>query len=170
MESILQEFGITPPVFIRKLDKRSDWNPEVSDPLDRPRRSAELVFRDTDRIFSLYWVESDRDFSSAVTAISANRSPQNQNFDFVWITADELKRAEIQPQVFIEGRCLEAGTLHYNAMISPDAAIVLCQILMIANRQDYRCGRRKTEAILEEKRLDGCYALVIDSLQCLCER
>ncbi|MCU0548381.1 MAG: hypothetical protein MUC48_03450 [Leptolyngbya sp. Prado105] len=170
MESLLQEFGIKPPVFIRKLDKRSDWNPEVSNPLDRPRRSAELIFRDAGRIFSLYRVESDRDFCSAVTAISANRSPQNQNLDFIWMTANDLNSAGIPFELSIEGRCLQAGALHYNATIRPDAAISLCRTLLIAGRQDYRCGKRKTGEILEQRRLEGCHAVVFDSEKCLCER
>jgi hypothetical protein len=168
MESILQEFGILPPVFIRKLDRRSDWHPEVA-PLDRPRRSADLLFAEADRIFSLWYIKNDQDFYNMVTAISAHRSPQNQNFDFIWITADELKDAGIEPEEFAEGQCIPARSLHYNAVISAEAAVLLCQDLLDANRQDYRCNRKKTGAILDLKRSSGCYALVPDSTGCLCE-
>ncbi len=164
----LQEFGIHPPVFIRKLDRLSDWNPEVPDP-DRPQRVAELVFRDSDRIFSLFKVTCDRDFHSTVTAINANRTPQNQNFDFIWIAPKELEMAGIQPEKVPEGKCLQARNLHFNANISIDQAMNLCSGLIDASRQGHRCPKTKAKAILEQQKKLGCLALDCDSKDCDCE-
>jgi hypothetical protein len=164
---ILQDFDISSPVFIRKLDKRSDWDPDVVD-TDRPRRVAEMAFQDADRIFSLYYVTNSQEFYSAIVALNANRSPQNNNTDFIWITREELTRVGIQPELFPEGRCRQASGRHFNATISMAAAIALCQDLFRTERQAYRCAKKSTVAILAEYRTLGCYALIPESIQCKC--
>jgi hypothetical protein len=58
----LEDFGIYAPVFIRKLDKRADWHPEVKDAV-RAQSIAERIFPNSDRgVFSLFSVDSAEAF------------------------------------------------------------------------------------------------------------
>lgn len=165
----LEEFEITAPVFIRKLNKRADWEPEVPN-VDRPRRAAELVFRESDRIFSLFLITNAEELHSTIVSLNADRSPQNQNTDFIWMTREELAKAGIDPELYPERDCLAARKLHFNANITPEAAIMLCQTLILADRNVYRCRKQSTTAILNQRQEWGCKALINNSLQCQCEK
>jgi hypothetical protein len=164
----LQDFGIASPVFLRKLNKRSDWDPDVI-PVQRPQRVAELAFRESSRIFSLYHVTNEQTFYSAIVGLNAPRSPQNNDTDFIWMTSDELYAAGIQLELVVEGKCLQSRILHYDACISVEAAVKLCQNLIVGGRQAHRCSRKKTQAILEQRRSIGCHALLTDSQYCACQ-
>jgi hypothetical protein len=164
----LQNFGIASPVFVRKLNKRSDWEPDVIAE-QRPQRVAELAFRESHRIFSLYYITTEQAFYSTIVGLNAPRSPQNNDTDFIWITSDELEAAGIQPKLVVEGDCLQSSILHYDACIPVEAAIRLCQNLIAGGRQAHRCQRKKTQAILEQRREIGCYALLVDSQYCACQ-
>lgn len=165
----LEEFNIVPPVFIRKLDKQTDWHPEVSSE-ERPNRTAELAFPGADRTFSLYCITNAQEFHSTIVALNALRSPQNQNTDFIWITGTELVKAGIEPELYSEGDCQAAQGLHFNAQVTTEAAVILCQILILADRNVYRCRKQSTTAILNQRRDWGCKALINNSLQCQCEK
>jgi hypothetical protein len=164
----LQNFDIASPVFVRKLNKRSDWEPDVM-AAQRSQRIAELAFRESHRIFSLYYIANEQAFYSTIVALNALRSPQNNDTDFIWMTADELEAADIQPKLVEEGKCLQSSILHYDACIPVEAAVRLCQNLIVEGRKAYRCNRKTTQVILEERRGIGCHALVANSQHCACQ-
>ncbi len=165
----LEDFGICAPVFIRKLDKRADWHPDVEDTA-RAQVIAQRIFPNSDRsVFSLFSVDSVEAFYSAITGLNALRSPQNNNTDFIWIRPDELADAGIPIVSVVEGKCRQSSILHYDACVSAEAAVRLCQNLLVAGRQSHRCPKKMTQIILDQRRSIGCYALVADSPHCHCE-
>jgi hypothetical protein len=165
----LEDFGICAPVFIRKLDKRADWHPEVDDAA-RAQAIAQRIFANSDRgIFSLFRIASAEAFYSAITGLNALRTPQNNNTDFIWIRPEELADAGIPIAAAIEGNCRQSSVLHYDACVSAEAAVKLCQNLLVVGRQVHRCPKKTTQTILDQRRGIGCYALVTDSPHCQCE-
>lgn len=164
----LKEFGIMPPVFIRKIDSRGRWNPEDCRTVeDRAKRVADSLFRE--EVYSLWLVTSDLDFYGIVASLSARRTPKHQDIDFIWITEEELKEVGIVPKPESEGACLNVQSLHFNAQITSDEATKLCYNIMLKKRDAQRCKKKATTLILEYKEQMGCKAIRNDSLQCRCE-
>jgi hypothetical protein len=167
----LEEFGIVSGGFIRKLDSRNHWYPEMGD--NDPRKRANLVsariFNDPDNTYSLWLVNSSEDFMGVVVALVANATPQDRNLDFLWITEQELQQAGIQLKNIPEGKCLAVKDNHYEAQISQDQAKKLCLLLIENSRDSQRCKKKDTICIIDYYKSLGCYALVPNSQKCDCE-
>ena len=159
----LAQFGITNPVFIRKINNRNRWIQYDSTVEDREKKIARDVFNS--RICSLWWVETDEDFYGFVASISSNRSPQNQNIDFIPILKTDLDGVGINYQCIAEGDCLAVRHLHYNAEITGAQAILLCRRLMNRNQEPQRCKKKQTQLILQYQQRKGCIA-VTKNLPC----
>ena len=153
----LDKFGIINPVFIRKIDSRARWIQYDSTVEDREKKIARDVFNS--EICSLWWVKSDEDFYGFVASISSNRSPQNQNIDFIPILKNELDEVGIDYQCIAEGDCLAVRHLHYNAEITEAQAILLCRKLISRNQQPQRCKKKQTQLILQHQQKKGCIAV-----------
>lgn len=165
----LQEFGIDRPVFLRKINSRAHWNPEgVTDNHDRARQVAERLFQSPRGIYSLWRIATEQEFYSVIGALSATRSPQNQDIDFIWMY--ELEASDIVMEPVEEGECLHAQPLHFNARIDQASTINLCYRLINAGRVAYRCKRKATASILENQKSWGCKAYVKQSDSCRCEK
>lgn len=157
----LDLFGITSPVFIRKINNRNRWIQYDSTVEDREKKIANDVF--SSQICSLWWVESDEDFYGFVASISSNRSPQNQNIDFISILKNDLYEIGINYECIAEGDCLAVKHLHYNAEITEDKAILLCSKLINRNQEPQRCKKKQTQIILEHQKMKGCIAVTKNS-------
>ena len=153
----LDKFGIINPVFIRKIDSRARWIQYDSTVEDREKKIARDVFNS--EICSLWWVKSDEDFYGFVASISSNRSPQNQNIDFIPILKKDLDEVGINYQCIAEGDCLAVRHLHYNAEITEAQAILLCRKLISRNQQPQRCKKKQTQLILQHQQMKGCVAV-----------
>ena len=146
------------PVFIRKINNKNRWIQYSEDIKDREQKIAEDVF--SQEKCSLWRIESDDDFYGFVASISSNRSPQNQNIDFIWITENDLEKAGIKYTQVSEGDCLAVRHLHYDAVITQPQAIILCQELLNRNQPPLRCRKKKeTQIILEYQAQKGCIAV-----------
>jgi hypothetical protein len=164
----LEGFGIQTPAYIRKIDKSRHWNQEgCNSQQERAQKAALDIFEDG--INSLYLVKSDQDFYAMIVAISANRNPKDQNFDFIWITEEELQEAGINFELVIEGACLHSQQIHFNASINTQSSCQLCENIMSKNREAKRCKRKDTKEILNHLESLGCKAIVPNSQNCKCE-
>ena len=157
----LDYFGITPPVFIRKINNKNRWIHYDSTVQDREKKIANDVFNN--QICSLYRVESNEDFYGFVASISPKRSPQNQNIDFIWMTKNDLDTVNIKYQKILEGDCLAAQHLHYNAAITKEQAISLCSRLIKRNQEPLRSKKKQTALILQHQAKKGCIAVTKNS-------
>lgn len=164
----LEDFGVQTPAYIRKINKSRHWNPEgCNSQQERAQKAALDIFEDG--INSLYLVKLDQDFYATIVAISANRNPQDQNFDFIWITEEELQEAGINFELVIEGACLHSQKIHFNASINKQSACELCENIMSKNREAKRCKRKDTKEILNHLENLGCKAIVPNTRNCKCE-
>ncbi|MEA5469933.1 hypothetical protein [Spirulina sp. 06S082] len=164
----LEDFGISPPVYIRKINSRSSWkpDPEISDPRKRLEKIAEASFDETS---SIWLVNSEQDFYSVIASLSANRTSRHQDIDFIWLTDQELDSVGIQKNQVMEGRCLFAQKLHYDIEIKKESAIQLCDLLKQNNRQSLRCKKKQTKSILIHQEKIGCKALNDNQELCQCQ-
>lgn len=168
----LADSELEPPIFIRKIDGKSKWHPESEQPLtqnERAQKVAEALFKEQDNIYSLWLVHKDSDFYGVIASLSANRTPRDQNIDFIWITEDELKELGIEYKQVTESECIAVQKLHYNAEINRNIAQSLCHYLKIKNREPQRCKAKQTKEILEHQFELGCKAINEKSNQCKCE-
>ncbi|MEB3214113.1 MAG: hypothetical protein VKL39_22385, partial [Leptolyngbyaceae bacterium] len=168
----LNDFGIYKPGYIRKVDKRGHWKPEDSYDLEsRAKIAAERIFKlNSKNLYSLWYVETAEQFYGMVAVLSAGRTPKNQDIDFLWIDAEELSSASIEPEPVPEGQCLFVQSMHFNAYIDPAAAEQLCLIMMQADREAQRCKKRQhTKLILEYQAEKGCKDTETSQENCDCE-
>ncbi|MFM7408693.1 MAG: hypothetical protein ACKO3K_19065 [Cuspidothrix sp.] len=164
----LEDFGVPTPAYIRKIGATTHWQQEdCNSQQERAEKAAARIFKDG--INSLYLVKSDQDFYATIVAISANRNPKDQNFDFIWITEEELKEIGISFELVIEGACLHSQKIHFNASIDTNAACKLCENIMSKNREAKRCKRKDTKEILNHLERLGCKAIVSKSPSCECQ-
>jgi len=168
----LTDFGIHKPGYIRKVDSRGHWKPENCDDLDaRATAASERVFKPNSKnLHSLWYIENAEQFYGMIAALSAGRTPKNQDIDFLWIDAAELASVSIEFTQVSEGQCLFASSLHVNAHIDPVAAKKLCLIMMQADREAQRCKKKPhTTPILEYQTGKGCKATESHREHCDCE-
>ena len=164
----LENFGVTTPAYIRKIGATTHWQQEdCNSQKDRAEKAAAKIFKDG--VNSLYLVKSDQDFYATIVAISINRNPQDQNFDFIWITEEELQEAGINFELVIEGACLYSQKIHFNASINIQSACELCENIMSKNREAKRCKKKDTKEILNYLESLGCKAIVPNTPNCKCE-
>lgn len=164
----LEEFGINPPVYIRKIDSRSRWNPEgCSNDEERAKRIADSLFKE--EVYSLWKVNSNDEFYGVIASLSSRRNPKHQDIDFIWIMEEELQEVGIKPEAIPEGDCLFVQNLHFNAQINNTKAEQLCLNLLRKGRQAQRCKRNTTKKILEYQANRQCKAANSNFLQCRCE-
>ncbi|MBD2492430.1 hypothetical protein [Aulosira sp. FACHB-615] len=168
----LSEFGIEPPVYIRKIDSRASWHPQEGDAnlAERARLAATKLFKEPDNIYSLWLVNTEQEFYSVVASLSANRSPKNQNLDFIAIKETELREVGINFQPVSEGGCLYVQSLHFNAQIDKETAEKLCYSLMSQGREAQRCKKVQTTEILEHQQKFGCRATDSPATSCECNQ
>jgi hypothetical protein len=164
----LEDFGVQTPAYIRKINKLTHWHPEgCNSQQERAQKAAIDIFNDG--VNSLYLVKLNEDFYATIVAISVNRNPKDQNFDFIWITEKELKEVGINFELVIEGDCLHCQKLHFNASVDTNAAFQLCENLMSTKREAKRCKKKDTKEILNHLGSLGCKAMLPNSPNCKCE-
>lgn len=166
----LANFNIHKPGYIRKLNNQNHWYPEGSATVEeRVKAVVQKVFANPEHIYSLWFVETAEQFYGVVAALSAGRTPKNQNLDFLWINAEELASASIELTPISEGQCLFVRDLHFNAYIDSASAEKLCLIMMQAGREAQRCKKNQhTTPILEYQTGKGCRATETSREHCDC--
>jgi hypothetical protein len=173
LANFLDDLGVEPPVYIRKMDKKSHWDPEnVSSPEERVRRVAEKVFtpREKTEEYSIWLVNSNIDFCGIVADLSANRNPMYQILDFICITKQDLQECKIIPNSTDGKNCLFVKHLHYDIKLDQQQAQLLCQRLIEKGVVPIRCPQKSTRSILDYQAQKGCKAIKKDSDGCECEK
>ncbi len=141
----LASFNIGKPVFIRKINSRRRWIDLLNSNIANPETEIANYVFGSDKC-SLWFIDSDEDFYGFVASISSNRSPQNQNIDFIWATKEDLEKLSIEYQQISEGECLAVKHLHYDSKIIQSQAILLCGKLIARGQEPQRC-KKETNAI-----------------------
>lgn len=168
MPPTCQDFGINFPVYIRKMDNKSHWNPQdCNDEEERANRVAQKVFKN--KTSSLWLVTSNEDFYGVIAALSENRNPRHQDVDFLLITEEDLYKVGITPKPVSEGKCLAVRSRHFDIIMDEDQAKDLCRYLISQERKPGRCKKKQTISILEHQQQRGCKAVSSDQSQCVCE-
>lgn len=167
----LLELEIEPPIYIRKIDSRSKWNPEGcgNNLMERARIASELLFKDPDNLYSLWLINTDKDFYGVLAALSANRNSTGKHIDFICIKDSDLRQLNINYVKAPEGKCFLVQSLHFNASIDEEMAARLCYILMEQGIEAKRCSKQNTQLILEHQLKIGCKATKTTALLCDCE-
>jgi hypothetical protein len=167
----LSDFGINPPIYLRKINSRGHWHPQDCDTLaERASAVSKKLFNSPTNVYSLWRVDTDQAFYGVIASLSANRSPKNQDFDFIWITEFELQKLDIKVQLSSEGDCLYVQNMHFNVLITPSNAEILCFDLINCGRDAQRCKKKpQTTPILTYQSLLGCKATETEHQSCKCE-
>jgi hypothetical protein len=166
----LAELGIEAPAYLRKIDSRAKWYPEGCNTIEeRARVVAEKLFREPGNLYSIWLVSTEKELYSVVASLSEYRSPKNQNIDFIWMTESELQEIGISINNHLEGGCLYAQRLHFNAQIDLRTAEKLCAYLIRKEREPKRCTKSNTTLILAHQKHLGCQATDSDLENCECE-
>lgn len=166
----LSEIGVELGVYIRKINNRNHWHPEgINNIEERSKKVAAKLFNYPENVYSIWFVSSEQEFYCVVAALSADRSPKNQNIDFIYITKDELAQLGLSPNLVAEGDCLHAQSLHSNVHIDKSKAQMLCSTLMQKDREPYRWSKKKTQEILTHQTSLGCKANDDPPPRCRCE-
>ena len=165
----LEQFSITTPVFIRKIDKVNHWDLEgCNNSLeDRAKRVSEKIFKNT--VSSLWKVALDEEFYGIIASLSANRLCKDQVIDFIWITQEDLKEVNIEIQPKPEGKCLYVKDLHFNIQMDSFLAQKLCHVLLEKDRKAVRCKKANIQYILNYQESKNCKASVETLLNCVCQ-
>jgi hypothetical protein len=165
----LEQFSITTPVFIRKIDKPSHWEPQgCNNSLeDRAKKVSERIFKNI--VSSLWKVTLDEQFYGIIASLSANRLRQDQEISFIWVTQEELKEVNIEIQPKPEGKCLYVKDLHFNIQINSSSAQKLCHVLFEKDRKAERCKKDNIQNILNYQQSKNCKAINGTLLDCSCQ-
>lgn len=160
LRSKIQDLRV--PIFLRKLDRRSDWG-DVSDPFaSRVTHAAKQAFHCPDNCFSLYKVSCDLDFSAVVIGLNSVRTPQNQQIDFVPFLEEEITSSGIR-MIITPGttKCRMANRLHVDAHFEQQESILqLCRVAMSTNRCSFRVVKRESSLVVCSMTEYGCGAVV----------
>jgi hypothetical protein len=165
----LEQFSITTPVFIRKIDNYNHWNIEKSNnnSEDRAKKMSEKIF--TSLMSSLWKVARDEEFYGVIASLSANRHYKAQAMDFIWITQEDLEEANIEAQLKPEGKCLYVKNLHFNIQMDNFLAQKLCYVLFEKDREAKRCSKNNIKDILSHQQSKNCKAIDETALDCVCQ-
>ena len=165
----LELFNITTPVFIRKIDKSGHWNPEgCNNNLEkRAEKVSEKIFKNP--VCSLWKVALDEEFYGIIASLSANRKIKVQEFNFIWITQEELEKVNITIQPESQGECLYVKDLHFDIQIDSLLAQKLCRILFEKERKAEACKKSIIQDILNHQQSKNCKAINETLLDCVCQ-
>ncbi|MBN2476071.1 MAG: hypothetical protein JXB62_15780 [Pirellulales bacterium] len=169
--SLSDAFGVDPPFFVRKVDRRGHWE-------DARQILANVFPVDEHGRISVYRVEAVRDLMRLAVALNANRvatNPQGASLTepllLVAIREGEFLGIQLR-QINGLTACLHANRRHYDAIIPSDAKDAharLVDSLLASGREPYKLSKRKLKQAVTEAKENGCYAVVEDSARCTCE-
>ncbi|MEX1039338.1 MAG: hypothetical protein WDZ51_01825 [Pirellulaceae bacterium] len=151
---------VEPVVYLRKLNRRSDWGIS-GDPRDgRVAHAAERVFEtDPTSKYSLYRVRSSVELQRVAVGLNGNRHSLVENLDLISFTPDELSTCGIVlTETAGETRCLAANRLHVDVEASKDQLTRLCRLAMDAGRSSARVSKSIMRGVASELTTFGCHA------------
>ncbi len=170
--TIAHTLGVSPPVFLRKLDRKRDWGVET-DPLDaRLAAVVQRVFLE-DQFFpniSFYLVQSDDDLRRVALAFNGNRDSLTEILDLVAFLPAEFQAAGLVPHRTPGNTlCHFANLTHHDLPDTTTAQELeaLCRQAMTAGRIAARCTGGMMKDVVKLAEAEQCLVAVNPSPGCL---
>src|SRR3954465_4989239 len=84
------------PVFLRKMNKKTDWGSDETPPDERVSDIIDVVFNRKTHPFSVYLVQSDEELHRVIVGMNGGRESLTAESHFVAIRGAELAAAGIR--------------------------------------------------------------------------
>ncbi len=150
------------PVFLRKMNKKTDWGSDETPPDERVSDIIDLVFNRRTYPYSVYLVRSDEELRRVIVGMNGGRESLTAESHFIAIRADELEAAGIRndhtPGEGITS-CSFANSLHHDLPAENDQLKTLFYSLIAAGRKAATFTKGRTKAIVPEAETLGCLAV-----------
>lgn len=162
--------GVTPPVYIRKLPKKSCWGHADDALAARLPAAVDDGFKEGDDArYSVFLVENDDDLHRVLLGLNSTRQKLTERIPVVAFLPDELQSFGITMER-TDGKtlCLHANQLHFDIIAQRDHLTALCEQAMSASRSAANVTKNQLKALVEPLGLFGCHA-VGKSSSCQCE-
>lgn len=150
------------PVFLRKLDKKSDWGNADLAPDQRVSDVVDLVFERGSYPYSVYLVKTDEDLHRVIIGMNAGRQSLSSESYFLALHRHELEAVGMDinhtPSSGIT-RCLFANALHHDLPASKNQLRDLCLYLFQEDRKICYISKGKTKLLIPRAEADRCLAI-----------
>lgn len=160
---------MSPPCYVRKVDRAGHWGTDEEDRSIRVKRIIEKVFPCENGLLSVYLVNNADDLLHVAVAFNANRSQTAEEIRFIAIGRDELPN---NPVVATSGdtACLLANRLHRDVRVdNPSTLEQLVATLLERHRQPKKYSKKVMTEAKRCAEADGCHAVKPNSTLCVCE-
>lgn len=149
-------------MFLRKIDRKSDWGHDADIQTERLGNAVSKVFHGCDNRFSIYCVDNNDDLRAVVVGLNSGRHSPNQQLDFVAFTEDEFQTVGIElERTAGKTNCGQANRLHLDAHFKDVIDLSrLCQLAMYTKRLPFRISRSEAKSLSEDAAKNGCGAVV----------
>ena len=147
------------PVFLRKLNKKSDWGSDETPADERATDLIALVFHRKTYPYSVYLVESDEELHRVIIGMNGGRESLTAESHFVAIHPHELKATGIRVDHTPDGgmtRCRFANSLHYDLTPEDYQLRALCVGLIAAGRKAATSTEGRTKMIAPRAEAIAC--------------
>lgn len=153
--SIEKVLGVTEPVYLRKLVRKSHWGIS-SDAIEERLESVAESFKE-DGIYSFYFAQSDDDFHRIAVALNGSRGSLLENLDLVAFTPEDLEHCALRP-FDSPGKltCKYANSKHVDITATKEEIALLCRAAMENRRTAGRLSKPKMRLIVDAMKMFGC--------------
>ena len=136
---LFEELSHSSGCFVRRIQRKTDWNPEDGGIEDIVARIFPFSAEDK---YSLYWVDNDRSLEAVVGGLILSR--QNvQNIDLLCFSRDEMSSAEITYSLTPgDTPCHFANGYHVDIIAEPAQLCQLCELAKKKERKHRRMGKK----------------------------
>jgi hypothetical protein len=158
------------PVYLRKLDRKTDWGSDDVPSEVRAEDVVRLVFHRNTHPYSVYLVGSDEDLRRVIIGMNGGRQSLSSESYFIALHPGDLGviglRAEHTPA---EGAtaCKFANSLHHDIVAEEPEITALCVHLFRDGRRVRYFSKGRTKLLIPEAEAIGCHAAVKNSPGCL---
>lgn len=165
---------VQPPmaVYLRKLDRKTDWGSEETPPEERAEDVVRLVFQPDSNSYSVYLVRSDEDLHRVIIGMNGGRQSLSSESYFIALQPGDLDAIGLHADhTPAEGatNCRYANSLHHDIVASESEIVALCLRLFRDGRRVRYISKGKTRLLIPAAEASGCYAAVKDSAGCRVE-
>ena len=150
------------PIYLRKLNKKTDWGSDETPPDERVSDIIHLVFNRVTYPYSVYLVRTDEELRRVIIGMNGGRESLSAESHFLAIQDAELDAASIEvTHTPLEGitRCQFANLLHHDLQAGNKQLETLCLRLIATGRKAATFTKGRTKAIVPEAEDLGCLAV-----------
>jgi len=162
---------VQPPavVYLRKLDRKTDWGNSETPPEERAEDVVHLVFHRDTHPYSVYLVANDEDLHRLIIGMNGGRPSLSIDSYFVALLPEDLQAvglcADHTPD---EGttECRYVRLLHHDVVASEQKITELCLHLFRLGRTARYFSKGRIKLLIAEAETNGCFSAVKDSIGC----